>query len=106
MDLPENEVLHIKKYIENHPSDRLLLSTLPANLKRKITKDQYLVILQQMQEEGKGKIQETNNTTGPKGIVFVKKKKVEQQPNIPSTTNQQLTDQTSLLNHQETNQTL
>ncbi|CAF1497803.1 unnamed protein product, partial [Adineta steineri] len=41
MNVPENEVMHIKKYIENHPSDRLLLSSLPANLKRKISKDQY-----------------------------------------------------------------
>ncbi|CAF5192628.1 unnamed protein product, partial [Rotaria sp. Silwood1] len=53
MDVPESEVKHIKKYIENHPSDRLLLSSLPANLKRKISKDQYLNILRQMEEEGK-----------------------------------------------------
>jgi hypothetical protein len=50
------------------------LSSLPANLKRKITKDQYLGILRQMEEEGKGKIEETNNATGPKAIVFTKKK--------------------------------
>ncbi|CAF4173227.1 unnamed protein product, partial [Rotaria magnacalcarata] len=85
MDVPEQEVKHIKKYIENHPSDRLLLSSLPANLKRKISKDQYLVILQQMEEEGKGKIEETNNTTGPKGIVFIKKKKTDQQTKVSLT---------------------
>ncbi|CAF4337124.1 unnamed protein product, partial [Adineta steineri] len=89
MDVPENEVMHIKKYIENHPSDRLLLSSLPANLKRKISKDQYLLILRQMEEEGKGKIEETNNTTGPKAIVFTKKKKIEHLPNtFSSATNQ------------------
>ncbi|CAF3784065.1 unnamed protein product [Rotaria sp. Silwood1] len=104
MDVPESEVKHIKKYIENHPSDRLLLSSLPANLKRKISKDQYLNILRQMEEEGKGKIEETNNTTGPKAIVFIKKKKIEQQPNIASTTNQQQTNEISLVNYQETNE--
>ncbi len=82
--MSENEVQHIKQYIQNHPSDRLLLSSLPANLKRKISKDQYLAILRQMEEEGKGKIEETNNTTGPKAIVFTKKKKIEQQSNEPS----------------------
>ena len=86
MDVPESEIDHIKKYVENHPSDRLLLSSLPANLKRKISKDQYLIILRQMEEEGKGTIEETNNTTGPKGIVFTKKKKIDQQPNIASPT--------------------
>ena len=75
---------HIKSYIENHASDRLLLSSLPANLKRKISKDQYLSILRQMEEEGKGKIEETNNTTGPKAIVFMKKRKNDQQTNEPS----------------------
>ena len=30
-----------------------------------------------MEEEGKGVIEETNNTTGPKGIVFTKKKKID-----------------------------
>ncbi|CAF4648696.1 unnamed protein product, partial [Rotaria magnacalcarata] len=49
VDVPENEIKHIKQYIENHPSDRLLLSSLPANLKRKISKDQYLMILQEME---------------------------------------------------------
>jgi hypothetical protein len=37
-----------------------------------------------MEEEGKGKIEETNNTTGPKAIVFTKKRKIEQQTNEPS----------------------
>ena len=82
----KQKVKHIKEYIEKHPSDRLLLSSLPANLKRKISKDQYLVILQQMEEEGKGKIEETNNTTGPKAIVFTKKKKTVQQTNEASST--------------------
>lgn len=126
MDIPENERNHIKKYIENHPSDRLLLSSLPANLKRKISKDQYLSILRQMEEEGKGKIEETNNVTGPKAIVFTKKKKIEQQPTIPSSTSEQQTttssstspqqptttsstseretNETSLPNHEQTNQ--
>ncbi|CAF4184513.1 unnamed protein product [Rotaria magnacalcarata] len=104
MDVPEQEVKHIKKYIENHPSDRLLLSSLPAILKRKISKDQYLVILQQMEEEGKGKIEETNNTTGPKGIVFIKKKKTDQQTKVSLTTNQQQINQSLPLNHQETNE--
>ncbi|CAF4944136.1 unnamed protein product [Rotaria sp. Silwood1] len=57
-----------------------------------------------MEEEGKGKIEETNNTTGPKAIVFIKKKKIEQQPNIASTTNQQQTNEISLVNYQETNE--
>jgi hypothetical protein len=83
-EIPENEVQHIKKYIENHPSDRLLLSSLPANLKRKISKDQYLSILRQMEEEGKGKIEETSNTTGPKAIVFTKKRRIEQETSEPS----------------------
>jgi hypothetical protein len=63
-----------------------LLSSLPANLKRKISKDQYLVILRQMEEEGKGKIEETNNATGPKAIVFTKKKKIDQESNEASST--------------------
>ncbi len=85
-DIPETEIKHIKEYIEKHPSDRLLLSSLPANLKRKISKDQYLVILRQMEEEGKGKIEETNNATGPKAIVFTKKKKIDQESNEASST--------------------
>lgn len=36
------------------------------------------MILQEMEEEGKGKIEETNNTTGPKAIVFIKKKKIQE----------------------------
>lgn len=64
-----------------HPSDRLLLSSLPANLKRKITKDQYLVILREMAQEGYGTVEETSNTTGPKATVFVKKRKVSDSTN-------------------------
>ncbi|CAF1269647.1 unnamed protein product [Adineta steineri] len=97
MNVPENEVMHIKKYIENHPSDRLLLSSLPANLKRKISKDQYLLILRQMEDEGKGKIEETNNTTGPKAIVFTKKRKIEHPPNTSSSTTHQHTNETILI---------
>ncbi|CAF1249143.1 unnamed protein product [Adineta steineri] len=104
MDVPENEVMHIKKYIENHPSDRLLLSSLPANLKRKISKDQYLLILRQMEEEGKGKIEETNNTTGPKAIVFTKKKKIEHAPNTSSSTTHQQTNQIILIPSEQTDE--
>jgi len=39
-----------------------------------------------MEVEGKGKIEETNNTTGPKAIVFTKKRKTEQQANEASST--------------------
>ncbi|CAF1477013.1 unnamed protein product [Adineta ricciae] len=84
--IPEAEVKHIKEYIEKHPSDRLLLSSLPANLKRKISKDQYLVILRQMEEEGRGKVEETNNTTGPKAILFTKTKKTTDHLNEASST--------------------
>ncbi|CAF3310139.1 unnamed protein product [Rotaria socialis] len=101
-DVPENEVKHVKKYIENHPSDRILLSSLPANLKRKITKDQYFVIFREMELEGKGKIEETNNVTGPKGVVFVKKKKTDHQPSTSSTTNQQQASVVSTTNEQAT----
>ncbi|CAF5034373.1 unnamed protein product [Rotaria magnacalcarata] len=87
VDVPENEIKHIKQYIENHPSDRLLLSSLPANLKRKISKDQYLMILQEMEVEGKGKIEETHNTTGPKAIVFIKKKKIQEHTTEASSAN-------------------
>ena len=100
--MPENEVKHVKKYIENHPSDRILLSSLPANLKRKITKDQYFVIFREMELEGKGKIEETNNVTGPKGVVFVKKKKTDHQPSTSSTTNQQQASVVSTTNEQAT----
>ncbi|CAF4271768.1 unnamed protein product, partial [Rotaria magnacalcarata] len=58
----------------------------------------------QMEEEGKGKIEETNNTTGPKGIVFIKKKKTDQQTKVSLTTNQQQINQSLPLNHQETNE--
>jgi hypothetical protein len=68
-----------------------------------------------MEEEGKGKIEETNNTTGPKAIVFTKKKKTEQQTNRVSTGNQQqindasstiqhLTNEPSSTNQQQTNE--
>lgn len=93
MNVPENEITHIKKYIENHPHDRLLLSSLPANLKRKISKEQYLTILRQMEDEGKGKVEETNNITGPKAIVFIKKKKIDHQASITSSTDQQQTNE-------------
>ncbi|CAF4377962.1 unnamed protein product, partial [Rotaria magnacalcarata] len=58
----------------------------------------------QMEEEGKGKIEETNNTTGPKGIVFIKKKKTDQQTKVSLTTDQQQTNQSLPLNHQKTNE--
>lgn len=57
-----------------------------------------------MEQEGKGKIEETNNTTGPKAIVFTKKKKIEQQTNQPLTTNEQQINQPSSTNEQQTNQ--
>lgn len=104
MDVPENEIKHIKKYIENHPHDRLLLSSLPANLKRKISKDQYLTILRQMEDEGTGKIEETNNVTGPKAIVFVKKKKIDHPSNTVSLTNQQETNEPTATNQQQPNE--
>lgn len=37
-----------------------------------------------MEDEGKGKIEETNNTTGPKAIVFTKKKKITHESNEAS----------------------
>jgi hypothetical protein len=57
-----------------------------------------------MEEEGKGKIEETNNTTGPKAIVFTKKKKTEQQTNRVSTGNQQQINDASSTNQQQTNE--
>ena len=57
-----------------------------------------------MEEEGKGIIEETNNTTGPKGIVFTKKKKIDQQPNIASPTVQQEMNEILLTNRQLTNE--
>ena len=57
-----------------------------------------------MEEEGKGVIEETNNTTGPKGIVFTTKKKIDQQPNIASPTVQQEMNEILLTNHQLTNE--
>jgi hypothetical protein len=62
-----------------------LLSTLPSNLKRKYTKEQYLPILQQLEIDGHGTVATTDNTTGPKAIVFVKK------PRIAATTDSQST---------------
>ena len=64
---------HIKSYIKNHPNERILLSVIPSNLKRKYTKDQYLPILRQMEADGDGTWTTTDNVTGPKAIVFVKK---------------------------------
>ena len=58
-----------------------------------------------MEDEGKGKIEETNNTTGPKAIVFTKKKKIQQEVNQPSSTNQQQSNETSLTNQQQSNET-
>jgi hypothetical protein len=86
-EIPDGEVQHVRQYIEKHPSDRFLLSSFPANLKRKLNKDQYLSILKQLQDEGRGTIEESNNSTGPKAIVFIKKKKTQQQTNEPSSTN-------------------
>ncbi|CAF3370765.1 unnamed protein product [Rotaria sp. Silwood2] len=100
IDIPSEEVNHIKKYIENHPCDRLLLSSLPANLKRKISKDQYLSILREMEEEGKGKIEETNNVKGPKGITFTKKKKIEQEITVLSSLTERQTTEASSINHE------
>ena len=57
-----------------------------------------------MEEEGKGIIEETNNTTGPKGIVCTKKKKIDQQPNIASPTVQQEMNEILLTNRQLTNE--
>ncbi|CAF1368144.1 unnamed protein product [Rotaria sordida] len=104
IDIPPEEVNHIKKYIENHPCDRLLLSSLPANLKRKISKDQYLSILREMEEEGIGKIEETNNVKGPKGIAFTKKKKIDQEITVLSSLPEQQTTEASSINHELGNQ--
>jgi hypothetical protein len=74
--IPPSEVDHIKSYIKNHPSERILLSTLPSNLKRKYSKEQYLPILQQLETDGHGTVTTTDNTTGPKAIVFVKRPRI------------------------------
>ncbi|CAF1317066.1 unnamed protein product [Rotaria sordida] len=76
--IPQSDIEHIKSYIKNHPSKRILLSVLPSNLKRKYTKDQYLPILRQMETDGEGTITTTENTTRPKAIVFIKKPRTEQ----------------------------
>ena len=68
---------HIKSYIKNHPNERILLSVIPSNWKRKYTKDQYLPILRQMEADGDGTLTTTDNVTGPKAIVFVKKPQTE-----------------------------
>ncbi|CAF5143146.1 unnamed protein product, partial [Rotaria sp. Silwood1] len=76
--IPQSDIDHIKSYIKNHPSERILLSTLPSNLKRKYTKEQYLPILQQLEADGHGIVTTTENTTGPKAICFAKKPRIEQ----------------------------
>ncbi|CAF3137833.1 unnamed protein product [Rotaria sp. Silwood2] len=76
-DIPQSDVDHIKSYIKNHPNERILLSVLPSNLKRKYTKEQYLPILRQMEADGHGTVTTTDNTTGPKAIVFIKKPRTE-----------------------------
>lgn len=53
------------------------MSTLPSNLKRKYSKDQYLPILRELEQDGYGTLTNTDNTTGPKGIVFIKKPRME-----------------------------
>ncbi|CAF4959592.1 unnamed protein product [Rotaria sp. Silwood1] len=95
MDIPPEEVNHIKKYIENHPCDHLLLLSLPANLKRKISKDQYLSILREMEEEGKGKIEETNNVKE----ITVLSSLTERQTTEGSSINHELGNEPSLTNH-------
>lgn len=75
--IPQSEIDHIKSYIKNHPNERILLSTLPSNLKRKYSKEQYLPILRELESEGHGKVTSTENTTGPKAIIFVKKPRIE-----------------------------
>ncbi|CAF2824721.1 unnamed protein product [Rotaria sp. Silwood2] len=59
-------------------SDRILLSALPSNLKRKYTKEQYLPILRQLEADGHGTVTSTEKTSGPKAICFVKKPRLEQ----------------------------
>ena len=61
--------------MKNYPNDRILLSTLPSNLKRKYSKEQYLSILRQMETGGHGTVATTDNTTKPKAVVFIKKSK-------------------------------
>ncbi len=75
--IPQSDVDHIKSYIRNHTNERILLSTLPSNLKRKYTKEQYLPIRGQLETDGHGAVTSTDNTTGPKAIVFVKKPRTE-----------------------------
>ena len=70
-DIPQNDVDHITFYIKNHLNHRILLSTLPSNLKRKYTKGQYLSILRQMEIDGHGTVTTTDNTTGPKPVLFI-----------------------------------
>ncbi|CAF4990939.1 unnamed protein product [Rotaria sp. Silwood1] len=95
MDIPPEEVNHIKKYIENHPCDDLLLLSLLANLKRKISKDQYLSILREMEEEGKGKFEETNNVKE----ITVLSSLTERQTTEGSSINHELGNEPSLTNH-------
>ena len=63
--------------MKNHPNKRILSSVLPSNLKRKYRKEQYLPILQEMKADGQGTLTTTDNTTGPKAIVFIKKPRTE-----------------------------
>ncbi|CAF4757512.1 unnamed protein product, partial [Rotaria sp. Silwood2] len=76
--IPQSDIDHIKSYIKNHSSDRILLSALPSNLKRKYTKEQYLPILRQLEADGHGTVTSTEKTSGPKAICFVKKPRLEQ----------------------------
>ena len=80
--IPQADIEHIKAYINNHPSDRILLSSLPSNLKRKYTKEQYLPVLQQLAAEGHGTVASTENSTGPKATVFIKRKRSELVTNL------------------------
>lgn len=75
--IPTADIEQIKNYIRNHANDRILLSTLPSNVKRKYTKDQYLQILHDMETDGDGVVTSTENSTGPKAVVFIKKRRIE-----------------------------
>lgn len=75
--IPTADIEQIKNYIRNHANDRILLSTLPSNVKRKYTKDQYLQILHDMETDGDGVVTSSENSTGPKAVVFIKKRRIE-----------------------------
>lgn len=89
LPIPLSDIEQIKNYIKNHSSDRILLSTLPSNVKRKYTKEQYLQVLHDMQMDGDGVVTSTDNSTGPKAIVFVKKRRTDPTRSVtePSNTN-------------------